>query len=233
MDPHAPARTRLIVALDVDTLDAATHLVHCLGPAVEWYKVGKQLFTRHGPAAVRQLREAGKHVFLDLKFHDIPNTVAQAVRSAAGIGAELTNVHASGGPAMLRAAAAAARESGILLTAVTVLTSMDRAELAAVGVDVEPAQQVVRLALLSRDCGVAGVVCSPLEVPLLRQACGPHFVLVVPGIRPAGAASDDQKRVMTPQQAAAAGTDFIVVGRPITAAPDPAAAAAAIQRDLA
>jgi orotidine-5'-phosphate decarboxylase len=233
MNLHGPAKTRLIVALDVDTLEAAAQLVLRLGPAVEWYKVGKQLFTRHGPAAVQQLKDAGKQVFLDLKFHDIPNTVAQAVRSAAAIGADLTNVHAAGGPAMLRGAAQAARESGILVTAVTVLTSMDRAELAAVGVDIEPAQQVVRLAVLSRDCGIPGVVCSPLEVALIRQACGADFVLVVPGIRPAGAALDDQKRVMTPRQAAEAGTNFIVVGRPITAAEDPAAAAAAVLRDLA
>jgi orotidine-5'-phosphate decarboxylase len=233
MNPHDPAKTRLIVALDVDTLDAAAHLVERLGAAVEWYKVGKQLFTRHGPAAVRLLKEAGKRVFLDLKFHDIPNTVAQAVRSAAAIGADLTNVHASGGPSMLRAAAQAGRESGILVTAVTVLTSMDQAELAAVGVDLDPAQQVVRLAVLSRDCGISGVVCSPLEVPLIRLACGPDFVLVVPGIRPAGSGSDDQKRIMTPGQAAAAGTDFIVVGRPITAAPDALAAASAILAELA
>ncbi len=232
MSPPVPSKTRLIVALDVDTLEAAARLVHGLGPAVEWYKVGKQLFTRHGPAAVRQLKDAGKQVFLDLKFHDIPNTVAQAIRAAAAIGADLTNVHAGGGPAMLRGAAQAARESGISITAVTVLTSMDRAELAAVGLDLDPAQQVVRLAILSRDCGLAGVVCSPLEVSLIRQACGPDFVLVVPGIRPAGAESDDQKRIMTPRQAAAAGTDFIVVGRPITAAQDPAAAAAAILSDL-
>jgi orotidine-5'-phosphate decarboxylase len=233
MNPHDPAKTRLIVALDVDTLDAAAHLVERLGAAVEWYKVGKQLFTRHGPAAVRLLKEAGKRVFLDLKFHDIPNTVAQAVRSAAAIGADLTNVHAPGGPSMLRAAAQAGRESGILVTAVTVLTSMDQAELAAVGVDLDPAQQVVRLAVLSRDCGIPGVVCSPLEVSLIRLACGPDFVLVVPGIRPAGSGSDDQKRIMTPGQAAAAGTDFIVVGRPITAAPDALAAASAILAELA
>ena len=232
MPPHSPAKTRLIVALDVDALAAAALLVDRLGPAVSWYKVGKQLFTRHGPAAVRQLKEAGKQVFLDLKFHDIPNTVAQAVRAAAAVGADLTNVHAFGGPAMLRGAAQAGRDAGILVTAVTVLTSMDQGELAAVGLDVDPAQQVMRLAILSRDCGIAGVVCSPQEVALIRQACGPDFVLVVPGIRPAGAGSDDQKRTLTPRQAAEAGTDFIVVGRPITAAADPAAAATAILREL-
>ena len=225
-------KTRLIVPLDLDRLDEAAALVHRLGPAVEWYKVGKQLFTRHGPAAVQMLREAGKQVFLDLKFHDIPNTVAQAVRSAAAIGASLTNVHAAGGPAMLRAAAAAGRESGVLLAAVTVLTSMDRADLAAVGIEAEPAQQVVRLARLACQCGVPAVVCSPLEIGLLRDACGPELVLVVPGIRPTGAAADDQKRIMTPREAAAAGANFIVVGRPISAAPDPAAAAQAVLADL-
>jgi len=232
MTPKKPSQTRLIVALDVDSLEAAGDLVRRIGPAVGWYKVGKQLFTRHGPAAVRLLKDQGKQVFLDLKFHDIPNTVAQAVRSAAAIGADLTNVHAGGGPGMLRAAAQAAREAGVLLTAVTVLTSLDRQELAAVGLDLEPAEQVLRLARLAQACGVPGVVCSPLEVKLIREACGPDFVLVVPGIRPAGAGSDDQKRIMTPGQAAAAGTDFIVVGRPITAATDPAAAAGAVLAEL-
>jgi orotidine-5'-phosphate decarboxylase len=232
MSPPSAPKTRLIVALDVDGLDAATDLVRRIGPAVEWYKVGKQLFTRHGPAAIRPLKEAGKRVFLDLKFHDIPNTVAQAVRSAAAIGADLTNVHAAGGPQMLRDAAGAARESGLLLAAVTVLTSLGPDDLAATGINAGPAAQVVRLALLARDCGVPGVVCSPLEVPLVRQACGAEFMLVVPGIRPTGADSGDQKRTMTPRQAAAAGADFIVVGRPVTAAPDPAAAAAAILAEL-
>jgi len=221
-----------MVALDVDTLDAAADLVRRIGPAVEWYKIGKQLFTRHGPAALGPLKAAGKRVFLDLKFHDIPNTVAQAVRAAAAIGADLTNVHAAGGPQMLRDAAQAARESRVLLAAVTVLTSLSRADLAATGLDVEPAEQVVRLARLAQDCGVPGVVCSPLEVSLLRQACGPDFMLVVPGIRPAGAESGDQKRIMTPRQAAQAGADFIVVGRPVTAAADPAAAAAAMVAEL-
>ena len=232
MTPRS-SRPHLIVALDVDTLAEAEALLGRIGPDVLWFKVGKQLFTRHGPAAVALLKDHGRKVFLDLKFHDIPNTVAQAVRSAAAIGADLTNVHAGGGPAMLRAAAAAARESGVLLTAVTVLTSMDRAELAAVGLDLEPARQVLRLACLARDCGVPGVVCSPLEIGIIREACGPDFVLVVPGIRPAGAGQDDQKRIMTPAQAAAAGTDFVVVGRPITAAKDPAAAARAVLAELA
>ncbi len=232
MAARTPSRPRLIVALDVDTLETGTDLVRRIGPDVAWYKVGKQLFTRHGPDAVRRLREAGKRVFLDLKFHDIPNTVSQAVRSAAAIGADLVNVHASGGPEMLREAARAAGEAGIVLVAVTVLTSLSRADLAAVGLDVEPAVQAVRLARLARECGVAGVVCSPWEIGPIREACGQDFVLVVPGIRPAGADSADQKRVMTPAQAAAAGADFIVVGRPVTGSSDPAAAARSILAEM-
>ncbi len=221
-------KTQLIVALDVDTLDQAAGLVDAAGPAVEWYKVGKQLFTRCGPAAVSMLNSRGKKVFLDLKYHDIPNTVAGAVTAAAGLGAKLLTVHACGGPAMLKAAAAAGRAGGVLVLAVTVLTSMDAAELRTVGVNDEPAAQVRRLGALAKEAGVPGAVCSPLEIEILRQACGEDFTLVIPGIRPAGADLGDQKRVMTPARAAAAGANFIVVGRPITAAPDPAAAALAI-----
>ncbi|OPZ31759.1 MAG: Orotidine 5'-phosphate decarboxylase [Lentisphaerae bacterium ADurb.BinA184] len=226
------SRTELIVALDVATLDEAAAVVHTLGDAVTWYKIGKQLFTRFGPAAVQTVKAAGKHVFLDLKFHDIPNTVAQAVRSAASLGADITNVHASGGRAMLKAAADAARETGLIVLGVTVLTSMDAAELRAVGITASPEEQVVRLARLAQAAGVPGVVCSALEIAALRQACGPDFLLVVPGIRPAGAAHDDQARVMTPAEAARAGASYIVVGRPILKAPSPAEAARAIRREL-
>ena len=224
--------TTLITALDVSSEDEAYALVDRIGPAVTWYKVGKQLFTRVGPAIVKGLKARGKKVFLDMKFHDIPNTVGQAVRSAAAIGADMCNVHASGGPTMLKAAAEAGKETGILVTAVTVLTSMDGAELSAIGLDVTPAEQVVRLARLTNSCGLPGVVCSALEIKLIREACGNDFVLVVPGIRPAGASKGDQKRVMTPHEAAEAGAQFIVVGRPIIAAEDPAAAAAAVQAEL-
>ena len=225
-------RTKLIVALDVDTLTKAEALVDTIGPDVEWFKVGKQLFTRYGPAAVDMLKSRGKKVFLDLKFHDIPNTVAQAVRSAASLGADMTNVHAAGGPAMLQAAAAAAAESDILLIAVTVLTSMNTEELAATGINVPPEEHVLRLAKLTQDCGLAGVVCSALEITPIKAACGESFKLVVPGIRPAGAAKGDQKRVMTPGEASEAGADFIVVGRPVTQAPIPAEAAAAVVEEL-
>jgi len=224
--------TQLITALDFFDLDTALANVDRIGDGCEWHKVGKQLFTSCGPQIVRELKARGKKVFLDMKYHDIPNTVAQAVRAAAGIGADLCNVHASGGPAMLEAAAKAAAESGITVVAVTVLTSMDAAELAAIGIADSPAKQVERLALLAQRCGIAGVVCSALELPVIRRVCGPDFLTVVPGIRPASASLDDQKRVMTPQEAAQAGADYIVVGRPITKAEDPAAAARDICQSL-
>lgn len=227
------AKTQLIVALDVDTPQQAFELVDTIGAHVQWYKVGKQLFTRYGPAVLDGLKQRGKQVFLDLKYHDIPNTVAQAVRAAAAIGADMTNVHAGGGPTMLKAAAEAAAETGILVIGVTVLTSLDAAELAAVGIQVPPAEQVLRLASLSRQCGLPGVVCSPLEIELIHGACGPEFVLVVPGIRPAGSSKGDQKRVMTPGEAARAGAQYIVVGRPVTAAAEPGQAAAGILREIA
>jgi len=232
MTTQGAARTELIVALDVDTVADAVRLAGAIGEAVGWYKIGKQLFTRHGPETVTELKQRGKRVFLDLKYHDIPNTVGQAVRAAAGIGADLTNVHASGGEAMLKAAAEAGLETGTLVVAVTVLTSMSQDDLASVGVSTPVREQVVRLARLTKACGVGGVVCSALEIQALREACGEDFVLVVPGIRPAGSGHGDQKRVMTPAQAAAAGADFIVVGRPITQAPDPAAAARAVLAEL-
>jgi orotidine-5'-phosphate decarboxylase len=224
--------TELIVALDVNTTTEADGIVTAIGDSVQWYKVGKQLFTQAGPEAVRQLKDRGKKVFLDLKFHDIPNTVAQAVRSAADIGADMTNVHASGGRAMLEAAAQAAAERDTLLIAVTVLTSMNQDALTGIGIDATPEQQVVRLATLAQAAGVPGVVCSAHEINALRAACGPGFKLVVPGIRPAGSAHGDQKRVMTPAEATAAGADYIVVGRPITQASDPAAAARAVLAEL-
>lgn len=229
------AKTKLIVALDFDNLETALELVDKVGSSVEWYKVGKQLFTLYGPATVQALKERGKKVFLDLKFHDIPNTVAQAVRSALTIGADMTNVHASGSEAMLTAAGEMAKEVNpdAILTAVTVLTSMNQHELDCIGLEVTPEEQVVRLAKLTKACGVPGVVCSALEIAPLRKACGEDFVLVVPGIRPAGSAADDQKRIMTPAQAAEAGADYIVVGRPVTKAENPSAAADAITAELA
>lgn len=224
--------TTLITALDYSDENSALETVRRIGEAGEWYKVGKELFTAAGPSIVHALKDMGKKVFLDLKFHDIPNTVSKAVKSAALIGADLCNVHASGGRAMLTAAGEAANEAGIKLIAVTVLTSMDRGELESIGLDVSPEEQVLRLAELTKSCGVSGVVCSALELPVIRKNIGYDFLTVVPGIRPAGASVDDQKRIMTPAQAKQVGADFIVVGRPITKAADPSAAARAVMNEL-
>ena len=224
--------TTLITALDYFDENSALATVERIGDGCQWYKVGKQLFTSAGPGIVRQLKEMGKSVFLDLKYHDIPNTVSQAVAAAAGIGADMCNVHASGGPAMLAAAAESASANGILLTAVTVLTSMDAGELAAIGLPCSPEEQVLRLARLAQANGVPGVVCSALELGGIQKACGKDFITVVPGIRPADSSADDQKRIMTPAQAAQAGATYIVVGRPITKAADPLQAALAIQGEL-
>lgn len=230
MTVPAAGQRPLIVALDFPDLAAARACAAELDPALCRVKVGKELFTRAGPAAVEGLMADGFEVFLDLKFHDIPNTVAGAVRAAADLGVWMVNVHASGGGAMLEAAAdaVAAAASRPLLIAVTVLTSMDAAALKDTGVADEPADQVVRLALLAERSGLDGVVCSPLEIAPLRAAIGADFRLVTPGVRPAGAARDDQVRVAAPAVALDAGADYLVIGRPVTQAPDRGAALRAI-----
>jgi orotidine-5'-phosphate decarboxylase len=232
-------RNPIIVALDVPEAERAVALARRLAPHVGAVKVGKELFTAAGPAVVRRLREAGARVFLDLKFHDIPNTVAGAVRQAAELDVQMLTLHASGGGAMLRAAVAAARESAArrgrpapLLLGVTVLTSLDQAALAEIGWSAPVAEQVERLARLAVDAGLPGLVCSPLELPRLRAVLPAEIQLVTPGIRPATAATGDQKRVMTPAEALAAGASWLVIGRPITAAPDPVAAARAIGEEI-
>jgi orotidine-5'-phosphate decarboxylase len=227
-----PQQTELIVALDVATENDALELVDQTGDAVTWYKVGKQLFTSCGPSVIKQLKDRNKRVFLDLKFHDIPNTVASAIRSASDLGVDMTNVHASGGPAMLTAAAEAAKANSLLLIAVTVLTSMDQNELSAIGIQDDMTDQVLRLAKLTAECNLDGVVCSPWEISVIRDSLGSNFKLVTPGIRPASVQKDDQKRVMTPAEAADAGADFIVVGRPISKAEDPFSAAKAVRSEL-
>lgn len=224
----------IIVAIDVASLAQAEQLAEQLEPQQCRLKIGKELFTRVGPAAVEALTRRGFEVFLDLKFHDIPNTVAAAVNAAADLGVWMVNVHASGGERMMAAAAEvlAKRQQRPLLTAVTVLTSLSAEELQAIGVQAEPAQQVLHLAQMTQSAGVDGVVCSALETAMLREALGPEFVLVTPGIRPAGSELGDQRRVATPQQALQDGSHYLVIGRPITGSSDPAAAVAAINASL-
>ncbi|MBS1822233.1 MAG: orotidine-5'-phosphate decarboxylase [Acidobacteria bacterium] len=224
---------RLAVALDVPDRRSALELVDRLDGACRWLKVGMELYYAAGNDLIETLRGRGYRIFLDLKLHDIPNTVAGAVRSVTGTGAELLTVHASGGPAMLRAAAEAARAEGApRLLAVTVLTSMDAAELHAAGVQGTPAEQVLRLAKLATSSGIDGMVCSPQEVAAVRSATGPETILVVPGVRPEGSAVDDQKRVATPAETITRGASMLVVGRPITRASDPAKAARAILEEI-
>jgi len=229
---------RILVALDFPVGAAALAMADRLRDAVGGFKVGKQLFTAEGPALVRALTERGDHVFLDLKYHDIPNTVAGAISSAARLGTWMVNVHAGGGRAMMTAAreaadrAADAGATRPLVIGVTVLTSLDAAALAETGVSDEPARQVVRLATLAREAGLDGVVCSPQEIELVRQACGKDFLIVTPGVRGAGDARGDQSRTATPEGAIKAGADYLVIGRPITAASDPRAAADRIAAEI-
>jgi orotidine-5'-phosphate decarboxylase len=232
-------RERLIVALDVDTLIQATDLVRLLGKEVGMFKIGKQLFTHAGPQAVRLIEQLGGEIFLDLKFHDIPNTVAKAAIEATRLGVKMFNVHASGSLEMMRTTEKEVRRvcrqekrRKPIMLAVTVLTSLNQDDLQRVGVERKVADQVVRLALLTKEAGMDGVVASPHEVADIRAACGRRFVIVTPGIRPAEANRDDQQRVMTPADAVRAGVDYIVVGRPIIEAKDPVAAARAIIADM-
>lgn len=234
------AKDKIIVALDVPDLAAGEKLVDRLSPYAGMFKVGLEFFTAAGPAAVRMVKERGGRVFADLKFHDIPNTVAGAARALVRLGVDMLNVHAAGGKAMLQAAATAVREEAAALNrpapviiAVTVLTSLDREALRCeVGIEREVEEQVARWALLAREAGLDGVVASPREIRAIREACGPEFVIVTPGVRPAGSDRGDQRRVMTPAEALREGASYLVIGRPITAAPDPVAAARAIAAEI-
>lgn len=233
------ADDRLIVALDVHTMNDVERLVTTLGDTVTYYKVGMELFYSVGPDVVRYLKAQGKHVFLDLKLHDIPNTVAGGLASLMSLGADIVNVHASGGCTMMKTAAErlheAAKEQGIAcpkIIAITVLTSMNDDDWQKLG-ETEPiADRVVRLAKLTKAAGLDGVVASPREAAAIRAACGDDFLLVTPGVRPTGAAVDDQSRIATPAQALKNGATHLVVGRPIRAAEDPKAAAAAIIEEM-
>lgn len=233
-DAAPTAKDRLIVALDVPSAARARELAAQLRGTCRWLKVGLELYLAAGSTIVEDLIAQDYSIFLDLKFHDIPNTVAGAVRSAASMGASLVTIHAAGGPAMLRAAAeaAASATNSPRLLAVTVLTSMDKQQLAAVGIETSAADQVRRLARMAIDSEIQGLVCSPEEVALLRRELGAEPRFVVPGIRPAGAALGDQKRIATPADAIRAGASQLVVGRPITQAADPAKVAQAILDEI-
>jgi len=222
------AADRLIVAADLSTRDEILRLADELHGVAGVLKIGLQAFVANGPALVREVVARGERVFLDLKIHDIPNTAKHAVREAAALGAAMLTVHTTGGDAMLRASA----DPSLLVLGVTILTSMDEQELAGVGIVGTPLDAVVRLASLAREAGLRGVVASPLEIAAIRAACGGDFVIVTPGIRPAGSDAGDQKRTLTPREAIAAGADYIVVGRPITSAHDRRAAAQRIVDEL-
>lgn len=230
---------KIFLPLDTPSTDVALDWAGKVRGEVGGLKLGLEFFGAQGPQGIRRLAETGLPIFLDLKFHDIPNTVAQAVASVTPLAPFMMTIHAGGGQAMMRAAVdaagAAAAKAGVArpkILAVTVLTSLDAGDLAAAGVGGSVEDQVVRLARLAQDSGVDGVVCSPKEIGPIRRACGPDLILTVPGIRPAGAERGDQKRVMTPREAVEAGATYLVIGRPITGAPDPARAARDIARSL-
>ncbi|MFA7265260.1 MAG: orotidine-5'-phosphate decarboxylase [Candidatus Nanopelagicales bacterium] len=227
-------RAPIAVALDLPTLESATTLAGAVGPTVAFLKVGLETYLRDGAAGVDTIRAAAGsdvELFLDLKLHDIPNTVAGAARSIAALEPALLTVHASGGPAMIEAAVSALPNTQV--TAVTILTSLSERDLAQIGYEGDPLSAVVRLARLATDAGAQALVCSPLEVAAVRSAVGPDIRLVVPGVRPAGSAVGDQQRVATPAQALQDGADLLVIGRPITAASDPAQAAKDIAAEIA
>lgn len=234
------AKDRLIVALDVDEWNEAERLINSLQGSVTYYKLGTQLLTAFGPEAVSRIRRRGFGVFYDAKFHDIPRTVETAVAAACRLGATMVNVHAAGGSEMMAAAAKAAdtvaaklRQPKSLVLAVTVLTSLNQHILETeLGVQRPLEDQVVRLARLAQAAGLDGVVASPHEIAAIRRACGPDFVILTPGIRPAGSEAGDQKRILTPGQAMAAGADYIVVGRPVVQAKDPLEVVRSIQQDM-
>jgi len=230
------ARSKIIFALDVNGVAEIDRYAGMLSAKVGMFKVGKELFTACGPEAVRAVQRHGGQVFLDLKYHDIPNTVAKAMLEAARLGVQLANLHALGGAEMMETAATAVRkefgDDRPRLLAVTILTSSTAETLRGVGISLPVEQMVVRLARLAQEAGMGGVVASPLEIGLIRAACGPDFLIVPPGVRPTFAAADDQKRIMTPAEAVGAGADFLVIGRPIARAADPAAAAEMITDEI-
>jgi orotidine-5'-phosphate decarboxylase len=226
------AKEKIIVALDVPNLASAVRLVEELGETISWVKVGLQLFTAEGPAIVQAMKIRGLKVFLDLKFHDIPHTAFEAVRSAVALGADMATIHLSGGSDMVRSAVEACTNSSLLVLGVTVLTSLDDDQLKEVGIQRTAQEQVLELVALGRRCGLRGVVCSPLEIAALRNKFSNSLTIVTPGVRPSDSSADDQRRVMTPADAVRAGADFLVIGRPITAAASPREAAVRIADEI-
>jgi orotidine-5'-phosphate decarboxylase len=226
------AKDKIIVPLDVPTVRAARELIEAIGGTVGFFKVGNQLFTAAGPDIVKEIRASGSKVFLDLKFHDIPNTVRHAVESASSLGVEMLTVHLSGGRAMCEAAVAGRGTSEVLILGVTVLTSLNDAGLLEIGFRGSVGEEVLLLAELAKNVGITGLVASPLELGILRKRFGSHFTTVIPGIRPTWSESGDQERILTPRQAVDAGADYLVIGRPITAAKDPKIAVQRIVEEL-
>jgi len=218
------AKDQIIIALDLPSVDAARNLISVLGDNVAWYKIGQQLFTLGGPAFVQEVKASGAKIFLDLKFHDIPNTVQHAVESSCALGIDMLTIHLSGGTEMCHAAVKGRGTNPAILLGVTVLTSHTDATLAEVGVNRSVTEQVVSLAAIAKATGVTGLVASPLELEPLRNQLGKSLVIVTPGVRPTWSGAQDQKRFTTPAEALKLGADYLVIGRPITAAPDPKAA---------
>jgi orotidine-5'-phosphate decarboxylase len=226
------AKDKIIVALDVASPEKASDLVQRLGGNVGWFKVGLQLFTAMGPPIVEEIKKTRTKIFLDLKFHDIPNTVQQAVRSACALGIDMLTIHLCGGSEMCRAAVVGRAESSTLLLGVTVLTSLNDRVLAEVGTKESVSEQVLLLAALAKTAGISGLVASPHEIGSLRERFGSYFTIVTPGVRPFGADPGDQKRVMSPAETLQAGSDYLVIGRPITEAPDPVIALSRIVEEM-
>jgi orotidine-5'-phosphate decarboxylase len=226
------ARDKIIVPLDVPTAQAGRALLKAIGGTVGFFKIGNQLFTSTGPEIVQEVRASGSKVFLDLKYHDIPNTVRHAVESASALGVDMLTIHLSGGRAMCEAAVAGRGTTTVLILGVTVLTSLNDIALAEIGFRESVGGEVLLLAELAKKVGITGLVASPQELGIVRERFGSHFITVIPGIRPAWSESGDQKRVMTPRQAADAGADYLVIGRPITASTDPRGAVERIVEEM-
>jgi orotidine-5'-phosphate decarboxylase len=225
-------KDRIIVPLDVPTVQAARELIQAIGGIVGFFKVGNQLFTAAGPDIVKEVRASGSKTFLDLKYHDIPNTIRYAVESASALGVDMLTIHLSGGRAMCEAAVTGRGISSVLILGVTVLTSLNNVALSEIGFRGSVQDEVLILAELAKSVGITGLVASPQELPILRERFGSHFTTVIPGIRPTWSEPGDQKRILTPRQAVEAGADYLVIGRPITASKDPKAAVLRIIDEL-